>query len=287
MTLSAAAGASPLRVAILTLMALIGFAANSVLCRLALRDGLMDPATFTGLRIVSGAVMLALILKLRGRRFGGDWLSAAALTVYAVGFSFAYVSLPAGIGALLLFGAVQITMIGTGLVRGERPYWHEWLGEGISLVGLAALLSPGLSAPPLAGASLMIMAGIAWACYSLRGRRTTDPIAATAGNFLRAAPIALGVALWHPQSRTTSLGLAYAVLSGAVASGLGYVLWYTVLPSLTAIRAGLVQLSVPVLVAAVGLLFLGEQPSLRLAFCAMLILGGLGLAILIRRPVPR
>ncbi|GAC1632543.1 MAG: DMT family transporter [Nevskia sp.] len=291
MSSAAKPAASALRVTLLTLLALAGFASNSVLCRLALRDGLMDPASFTGLRIVSGAVVLALILKLRGRRFGGDWISALALMIYAIGFSFAYVSIPAGIGALLLFGAVQVTMIGTGLVNGERPYWHEWTGEAISLAGLVALLWPGLSAPPLQGALLMLAAGIAWACYSLRGRCNTDSTAATAGNFLRAAPIALAIAglaagLGLP-AKVSLPGLVYALLSGAFASGLGYAVWYTVLPSLSAIRAGLVQLAVPVLVAAIGLLFLGEQASPRLLICALLILGGLALATLYRRPASR
>lgn len=274
------------RIALLTLLALIGFSANSVLCRLALRDGLMDPASFTGARIVSGAIMLALIVRVRGKRFGGDSVSAAALMVYAIGFSFAYVSIPAGIGALLLFGAVQITMIGTGLVNGERPYWHEWTGEAISLAGLIGLLWPGLSAPPLRGALLMALAGIAWAGYSLRGRRNTDSMAATAGNFLRAAPIAILIALLNRQPQWSMPGLIYAVLSGAVASGLGYAIWYTVLPSLTAVRAGLVQLGVPVLVAAIGIVFLGERLTPRLTVCAVLILGGLALATLYRRPPP-
>ena len=282
--------ATPLRVALLTLLALACFAANSVLCRLALRDGLMDPASFTAVRIVSGALVLAVILRLRGKRFGGNWLSASALMLYAIAFSFAYVSIPAGIGALLLFGAVQVTMIGTGLVNGERPFWNEWTGEAISLVGLVALLWPGLSAPPLAGALLMLVAGMAWACYSLRGRRNADSTAATAGNFLRAAPMALVIAALtvsrgQPSTLSTP-GLLYALLSGGVASGLGYVLWYTVLPSLTAIRAGLVQLAVPVLVAAIGLLFLDEHASPRLIVCAVLILGGLALATLYRRPRP-
>lgn len=278
---------APLRTLLLTLLALCGFAANSVLCRLALRDGLADPAMFTAIRIVSGAAVLALLLRLQGRRLAGDWPSATALMVYAAGFSFAYVSLPAGIGALLLFGAVQLTMIGTGLVRGERPHWNEWAGEAISLAGLVALLAPGLSAPPLRGALMMLVAGIAWGAYSLRGRRSQDALAATAGNFLRAVPLALAVLLLDARTAVTPGGALLAVLSGAVASGLGYAVWYRVLPALTAVRAGLVQLAVPVLVAAIGLLFLGEQASLRLAGCAVLILGGLALATLYRPAVRR
>lgn len=270
------------RIALLTLLALTGFSANSILGRLALRDGLADPASFTGVRIASGALVLALILRARGRRFEGNWLSAAALLVYAFAFSFAYVAIPAGIGALLLFGAVQLTMIGTGLAKGERPRWNEWLGEIVSLGGLVALLRPGLSAPPLAGAALMLLAGVAWAAYTLLGRRNTDATAATAGNFVRAAPVAIVVALAHPAPLLSVPGLACALLSGAVASGLGYAIWYVVLPELSAIRAGLVQLAVPVLVSIIGLAFLGEQASLRLGVCTLLILGGLALATLYR-----
>lgn len=277
---------APLRTLLLTVLALSGFAANSVLCRLALRDGLADPAMFTAIRIASGAAVLALLVRMQGRRFAGDWTSAGALTIYAAGFSLAYVSLPAGIGALLLFGAVQLTMIGTGLVRGERPHWNEWAGEAISLIGLAALLAPGLSAPPLRGALLMIAAGVAWGAYSLRGRRSQDALAATAGNFLRAVPLALAVLLLDARTGITPAGSVLAVLSGGLASGLGYAIWYRVLPALSAVRAGLVQLAVPVLVAVIGLLFLGEQASLRLAGCAVLILGGLALATL-HRPSTR
>lgn len=276
-----------LRTTLLTLLALAGFAANSVLCRLALRDGAMDPASFTGVRVVSGALVLLLILRLRGKRLGGDWPSALALCAYAIGFSFAYVSIPAGIGALLLFGSVQGTMIGTGLATGERPHWHEWAGELISLAGLLGLLWPGLTAPPLRGALLMAAAGVAWAVYSLRGRRNTDPTAATAGNFLRAVPLALAVVLANRQPQLSPAGFVSAVLSGAVASGLGYAVWYTVLPRLSAVRAGAVQLAVPVLVAAIGILFLGERLTPRLALCAPLILGGLALATLYRRAPPR
>ena len=277
-------GVAPRNPLLLTLLALSGFAANSVLCRIALRDGFIDPGPFTAIRIGSGAAMLALLLRWQGRPVAGDWPSASALMVYAAGFSLAYVSLPAGTGALLLFGAVQLTMIGTGLVRGERPHWNEWTGEAISLLGLLALLAPGLTAPPLQGALLMIAAGIAWGAYSLRGRRSQDALAATAGNFLRAVPLALALLLVDTRTKAAPAGVLLAVLSGALASGLGYALWYRVLPALSAVRAGLVQLSVPVLVAAIGLLFLGEQASLRLAVCALLILGGLALATLYRPP---
>lgn len=274
------------RIALLTLLALSAFAANSILARVALRDGAMDPLAFTALRIASGALMLAILLKLRRRPFTGDWPSAAALVAYAAAFSVAYLSIPAGAGALLLFGAVQVTMIGTGLIQGDRPPWQEWGGVLISFSGLLLFLLPGLGRPPLAGSLLMIAAGIAWAAYSLRGRRKSDrpsdPLAATAGNFLRGLPLAVlpwlvfGGARWNP------LGVACALASGALASGLGYAVWYTVLPQLTALRASLVQLAVPVLVAAIGIVFLGEPASLRLLAGAALILGGLALATLYR-----
>ena len=279
-----------LRIALLTLLALSAFAANSILARVALRDGAMDPLAFTALRIASGALMLAILLKLRRRPFAGDWPSAVALVAYAAAFSVAYLSIPAGAGALLLFGAVQVTMIGTGLIQGDRPPWQEWGGVLVSFSGLLLFLLPGLGRPPLAGSLLMIAAGIAWAVYSLRGRRKSDrpndPLAATAGNFLRGLPLAVlpwlvfGGTQWNP------LGVACALASGALASGLGYAVWYTVLPQLTALRASLVQLAVPVLVAAIGIVFLGEPASLRLLAGAALILGGLALATLYRPAAP-
>ncbi|MDP3293126.1 MAG: DMT family transporter [Nevskia sp.] len=279
-----------LRAALLTVLALSAFAANSILARIALRDGAMDPLAFTALRIASGALMLAILLKLRRRPFTGDWPSAVALVAYAAAFSVAYRSIPAGAGALLLFGAVQVTMIGTGLAQGDRPPRQEWGGVLISFSGLLLFVSPGLlpglGRPPLAGSLLMLAAGIAWAVYSLRGRRKSDrqndPLAATAGNFLRGLPLAVLPWLVFGGAQWNSLGVACALASGALASGLGYAVWYTVLPQLTALRASLVQLAVPVLVAAIGIVFLGEPASLRLLAGAALILGGLALATLYR-----
>lgn len=275
-----------LRTVALTLLALAAFAANSIFARVALRDGTMDPLAFTALRIASGALVLALLLRWRGRALAGDWPSAAALVVYAAGFSVAYVSIPAGIGALMLFGAVQITMIAVGLANGERPHRHEWIGEAISVAGLVGLLLPGASRPPLSGSVLMIAAGIAWAIYSLRGRRNRDPLAATAGNFVRGLPLALLPWLALHDSRWTPVGIACAMASGALASGLGYAVWYTVLPGLTALRASIVQIAVPLVVAVIGIAFLGEPMSWRLGTCAILILGGLALAMLYQ-PVRR
>jgi len=275
------------RIFILTFVAMTAFAGNSLLCRLALKQTRIDPASFTLIRIISGAIALQLIVTLRQRPRGkaGSWPSALALFVYAAGFSFAYVSLPAGTGALLLFGAVQATMIIWALREGEGLRVPQRLGLALALAGLVALVFPGLSAPPLGGSILMLSAGIAWGIYSLRGKRAGDPASATAGNFLRAAPMAavLSVAL-VPWARLDRTGAGYAILSGAIASGVGYAIWYTVLPGLGSARAATVQLSVPVLAAAGGILFLGELITLRTVLASFAILGGIALVILERRP---
>lgn len=285
-----------LQTALLTAITLICFAANSILTRVGLRDGGMDPLAFATLRIVAGAAMLVLLLAVRGaghRRPAGDWGSALALVVYAAAFTIAYVSIPAGVGALLLFAVVQLTMIGSGLAQGERPRWNEWLGLAVSSAGLVVFLLPGLERPPLRGALLMIAAGLGWAVYSLRGRRRpapgrgpADPLAATAGNFVRGLPLILLPWLVFGGVDVTPLGVACALASGAIASGLGYALWYTVLPRLTAVRTSLVQLAAPLLVTVFGLLFLAEPASLRLLAGGSLIVGGLALATLYR-PAPR
>ena len=275
-------------VAVLTVIALAGFAANSLLCRMALRGGAIDAASFTTVRLVSGALVLNLLLLLRGGyRSGGDWKSSLALFVYAAAFSIAYVSIPAGAGALLLFGSVQTTMIVRGLVQGEHPRWYEWCGLTLACAGLIALISPGLSAPPPGSGLIMMAAGVAWGVYSLRGRSSRDAVAGSAGNFMRALPFTLPFLFWvhlragqngAPGLHFDTAGLVEAVVSGALASGLGYAIWYTVLPALTAMRAAVVQLTVPVLVAAAGVAFLGERASLRLIGCGALTLGGVALA---------
>jgi drug/metabolite transporter (DMT)-like permease len=269
-----------------TAAALLAFASNSILCRLALSRAEIDPATFTMIRLLSGAVVLATLAALRTRRAwgpGGNWTSATALAVYAVAFSYAYVSLPAGIGALLLFGAVQATMILAALVRGERTSLQEWIGLATALAGLLYLVSPGLAAPPPTGAALMVTAGAAWAVYTLRGRGGVAPVLVTAGNFARSAPMALAVsaavALAGQRLTATPIGIALALASGVLASGLGYVLWYTALQHLSAVRAATVQLVVPVLGAFGGIVLLGESLSPRLAIASLLILGGVGVAV--------
>ncbi|MDA8257581.1 MAG: DMT family transporter [Betaproteobacteria bacterium] len=277
---------SRLRVVALIALAMIAFAGNSLLCRIALKDTAIDAASFTTLRLLSGAVMLWLVVRLRGgaRSGAGNWLSALTLFAYAAGFSFAYISLPAATGALLLFGAVQATMIGHGLWRGERLRRPQTVGLVLALGGLVGLLLPGLSAPPLFGSALMLGAGAAWGIYSLRGRGAGDATRVTAGNFLRAVPIAAALSiLMLGKASVDGAGLLYAVASGALASGLGYAIWYTALPAIKATTAATVQLSVPVIAALGGILFLGEAITLRLALASMAILGGIALVILEKR----
>lgn len=269
-------------------VAMLAFAANSVLCRLALGRGAIDAASFTLLRLVAGAIALLLICVAQGKAgraaFRLDVLSAAALFGYAAAFSLAYRELTAGTGALLLFGAVQVTMIGTGLVRGERPSAAEWLGLLVALGGLGWLVSPGVAAPPPVGAGLMALAGVAWGVYSLRGRKLGDPLQTTAANFLWAVPPGLVLfVVGGGGSHLSSAGIGWAVLSGALASGVGYALWYAALPLLTATRAATLQLTVPVIAALGGVVFLAERVSTRLVLASLLVLGGVALAIYGRR----
>ncbi len=267
---------------------MLAFAGNSLLCRVALRDTAIDAASFTSIRLASGALVLALIVRLRKGRpaGGGSWTAAACLFAYAAGFSFAYRQLSAATGALLLFGAVQIAMLSYGLAKGERLRPLQLAGLLVAVGGLVYMLLPGLAAPPLEGAAFMIAAGIAWAGYSLLGRGTSDPTAATAGNFLRAVPFAAALSL-AVASRTSvdhtgvdHTGALYAVASGAVTSGLGYVLWYAVLPSFKAASAAVVQLSVPAIAALGGVILLAEPLSNRLMIATATILGGIALTIL-------
>ena len=264
-------------------LAMIAFAGNSLLCRAALRQTSIDAASFTSIRLISGALMLWLVARVRRGSFaaGGNWISALALFVYAAGFSFAYRSLPAATGALILFGAVQATMIGRGLWAGERLRRPQTAGLLLALVGLVGLLLPGLAAPPLPGSLLMLGAGVAWGIYSLRGKGAGDPTSVTAGNFLRTIPIAAALSLATLGSASLDrAGFWYAAGSGALASGIGYALWYTVLPRLKATSAATVQLSVPVIAALGAVMFLGEGVTLRLVVASAAILGGIALVIL-------
>lgn len=270
----------------LTVLALLAFAGNSVLCRLALAHNNIDAATFTMIRLFSGALVLWLCT-LRRREHAwpqGHWLSALLLFVYAAGFSFAYLQLDTGMGALLLFGAVQLTMVGFGFIKGERFSARQWSGFVLALVGVVGLLSPGLSAPPLGAALLMLFAGVAWGGYSILGKRVAQPLEETAGNFVRALPFSLLlIAIFLPERVPDNMGTIYAVFSGALTSGLGYAIWYSVLPLLRATTAATLQLSVPVLAAIAGIVLLNESPTLRLVIATAGILGGIALVLTHRK----
>lgn len=270
------------RVLLLAALAMLAFAGNSLLCRMALRNASMDAASFTTVRLVSGALVLALIVRVRSGAFSrsGDWPSALALFVYAAGFSFAYVQLSAATGALLLFGAVQLTMVGSGLWRGERLVPLQWLGLAGACGGLLLMLLPGLAAPPLRAALLMVCAGVAWGAYSLFGRGRGDATAVTAGNFWRAALLALSLSgLTFGSAHAEPYGLVLAVASGALASGLGYSIWYTAMRGLSPATAASIQLTVPALAALGAVAFLGEALSPRLTLASLVILGGVALVI--------
>jgi drug/metabolite transporter (DMT)-like permease len=269
------------RIALLTVLAVLAFAGNSLLCRLALKTTSMDAASFTVIRLVSGAMTLWLIMKARKTSATGSWTSAAALFVYAGAFSFAYVNLPAATGALILFGSVQFTMLGYGVAKGDRLSALQITGMAMAACGLITLLLPGLAAPSLTGATLMTAAGVAWAVYSLRGRDAGDPARATAGNFIRAVPFAAALAaVMLPQHVVDIAGICYALASGAVTSATGYIIWYAAVKQLKATTAASVQLSVPALTALGGIAFLGEPLTWRLALLCLAILGGVALAVL-------
>jgi drug/metabolite transporter (DMT)-like permease len=291
---------------------MIAFASNSLLCRAALKQTDIDAATFTFTRIFSGAVMLWLLMHVRrkttanrtastlGETFSslllvthhpslrdGTWSSAFALFVYAAGFSFAYTALSAGTGALLLFGAVQATMILWGLHKGERSNTIQIVGFIVAVTGLIVFLSPGLSAPPLAGSILMLGAGVAWGIYSLRGKGERNPVSVTAGNFVRAVPFATALGItFTPWTHLNLAGISYAIISGAVTSGLGYAIWYSALPGLKAASAATVQLSVPVLAATGGILLLGEPITLRYVLASVAVLGGIAVVVATPHPQP-
>lgn len=268
----------------LTLCTLVAFAANSILCRLALSERTIDPAGFTMFRLVSGAITLSIIVAASTRnntlQQRGTWVSAVWLYLYAIAFSFAYVDLDAGIGALILFAAVQTTMIVGGILSGERPRAVQWIGVALAFAGLGYLVSPGLTAPPLIGSALMALAGIAWGLYSLRGRGIQNPTVVTAGNFVRTVPLVLCTAAFFiPSLSLSPRGILWAVLSGSLASGVGYVIWYAALRGLSATQAATVQLAVPVLAAIGGVVLLSEEVSFRLVVSGVIILGGVALAV--------
>ncbi|HET6628266.1 MAG TPA: DMT family transporter [Woeseiaceae bacterium] len=276
----------PMRAAALTLLAMLAFAGNSIICRLALKQQAIDPASFTAVRLASGALVLAVIIvahRARSDRNAGGWFSALALFLYAAFFSFAYLSLDAASGALILFGFVQVTMIGAALMAGDRPGGFEWSGWLLAAAGLTLLLLPGAQAPAPSGAALMALAGVAWGVYSIRGRQEAEPLLATSRNFTRSLLFVAGLALLSLAAGGTAhwsaTGLLLAMLSGALTSGLGYVIWYAALNHLSSMQAALVQLSVPAIAAAGGVLLLAEPLSPRLVACGMMIIGGICVAL--------
>ncbi len=271
-----------LRLVTLTVLTLIAFAANSLLCRMALKETAIDAATFTSVRLLSGAAMLWLLMtwKKTPPLQHGSWRSGLALFLYAVALSFAYRSIDTGAGALMLFGAVQVTMLLAGYIAGERMTKVQVIGFIAAMVGLVILVSPGVEAPSVLDSSLMLMSGIAWGVYSMLGRGLSNPAAATAGNFLRAAPYTIALSLLSlPWLQLDTRGMLLAALSGAVTSALGYVLWYRVLQHMRAMTASTVQLAAPVLAAIAGVMLLGEHFTRDLLIASVLILGGIWLVL--------
>lgn len=279
---------SGLRLFLITTLVMIAFAANSVLGRMGLVGTEIGAGSFALIRLASGAAILFFICDLRHKKIAGSWAGGVALLAYAAFFSYAYIGLSAGMGAIILFAMVQITMLGSGLLNRERLTALQWAGFVIAIAALVWLVSPSIEAPPLLAAISMALAGVGWGAYSLLGRGVTDPTAATAGNFLRAsflgAPL-LAAALWFaPEPMPASDGILIAVVSGAITSGLGYVIWYAVVKQLAASRAGIAQLTVPAIAAIGGVLFLAEPITLRFTLSTLAILGGVGLAVLTASP---
>jgi drug/metabolite transporter (DMT)-like permease len=276
------------RAILLTSVTMVAFAGNSLLCRLALRDASIDPASFTSIRLLSGALTLLFIVMLTRRRHAlrqnGGWMSSVVLVFYAITFSYAYVSLSAGAGALILFGCVQGTMIAVGLWRGDRPGGLEWLGWLLAFGGMTWLVLPGSEAPPAGGALLMAAAGVGWGLYSLRGQSESDPVASNATNFLLSIVfIAVLTGLTWSTAELTTRGIVIAIVAGSITTGIGYVIWYAALDYLTAMQAALVQLSVPAIATAGGVLMLSEPLSLRMIASSTLVLGGICIALVTRQ----
>jgi drug/metabolite transporter (DMT)-like permease len=279
-------GAPAIRTISLTILALIAFAANSVLCRKALGANTIDAASFTMIRLVSGALMLSLILVFHSKGIrlstrGGSWSAAVMLFLYAIAFSFSYNTLQTGTGALILFGSVQITMIVVSLVQGTRLHISEWLGVVVAFAGFVYLILPGISTPSFNGFLLMTISGIAWGLYTLKGRGSENALKDTGWNFLRTLPLVVLLAFFSLHNLHISFsGVMLAVLSGGIASGIGYSIWYSALGDLSATQAAVVQLSVPLIAAIGGVVFVSEALTMRLAVSTALILGGILLVVL-------
>ena len=281
-----------LKIMLCTALALLAFAGNSILCKLALGNAAIDAASFTSIRLASGIAMLLLLLlatqrkvlisalKLESTASTGSWCAALLLFIYAIAFSYGYITLDTGIGALILFGAVQVTMILASVLTGNKLHYSEWAGLSIAFAGFIYLVLPSLSTPSLSGFILMTVSGIAWAGYTLMGRGSKNPLSDTCFNFLRTLPLLLIlVASTVDHAQMTSEGVLLAVLSGALASGVGYTLWYIALGSLTAVQAGVLQLLVPVIATIGGVILLNESVTLRLLVSTALVLGGILLVI--------
>ncbi len=268
---------------VLTLLALVAFASNSLLTRLALGSREVDAATFTLLRLLAGAVVLVALVAVKARSVaplrGGGLLGPMSLFVYAAPFSFAYLRIGAAVGALVLFGVVQLTMLAYGVARGERPSSGAWAGLSLAVAGFALLTVPAASRPDPFGVLLMALAGVAWGAYTLAGRSRPDPLASNARSFLYATPLALVVLLLHGSGTTSTRGLVLALVSGGVTSGLGYAVWYRALPKLSVMQAAVAQLSVPVIAALGAAAFLGERLGLRFMLASSAVLGGVALVL--------
>jgi drug/metabolite transporter (DMT)-like permease len=272
----------------LTAIAMIAFAGNSLLCRMALKSTTIDPVTFTAIRLLSGILVLGCINFYQHplSAKSGNWTSSIALFIYALFFSVAYISLPTGIGAILLFGSVQLTMLSYGLMQKERFNSIQTTGFVLAIVGIGALFWPGMTAPPVVGSLLMIVAGLAWGIYSIKGKKSSAPIADTFGNFLRTLPFILIGFMLYPHHHYDQQGVIYALLSGAIASGIGYSIWYAILPKLTSIFAASIQLSVPILASLLAVILLNENLTFRLPISSIAVLAGIGLVIIQKNKRP-
>ena len=280
-----------MKLAILTLFALVAFAANSVLTRVALANGQIGPEAFFAIRLLSGALTLLVLVHFRGGLRAlpshGNAISAAALLIYATAFSWAYISLDTGVGALILFGGVQLTMFAGSILTSERPPARSWVGAILGMLGLTILFAPGADVPDLFGALLMILAAIAWGIYSLRGRSATSPLFATAANFIYAAPVGILMWLVIPNAiDTTTAGVVLAIASGGLASGVGYAVWYGVLPKISGPTAAILQLTVPIIALTGGVVFLGEAVGIRFVIATICIIGGVVVAVYQRPRLP-
>ena len=277
-----------MRILLLTVLVMIAFAANTLLTRFAINGGLIDPAALALVRVASGAAVLCALFWLRGGRFAGfgrgGLAGTAALAVYIIGHALANLTIDAGIGALILFGVVQITMFGYGAAVGESPTMRQIMGAAVAFGGLMLVLWPdGQMQLYIAGAALMIMAGIGWAAYTINGQGAADPLRNTARNFLFCVPV-VACLLLVQDAQMTVQGVALGVLCGGVTSGLGYALWYAVLPSLRSSTAAVAQLSVPVIALLAGAALLAEPLGLRVGIATVLVIGGIALAITARSP---